>query len=261
MDELTFVTWKWKSTFPNDREFIPEAVNVLRRSVARHYRRPHRFVCITDDTEGLDQKVEVFPPPFTGLEELRTLRGPAKRFSKDGKLVRLISFPSCYRRLWMFSKQAQQLGEWVFCLDLDCLVVGDLEPLVDDVPGDFVGWLREVNRWRTRPALAGAIYKLRTGSHPEVWEDFDPIESPVLSQQAGYSGSDQAWLSYKLLPAKDRMWTSDDGLGKPGSVQRPNDRIVFTTGYAPPWSDEGKRKRPWVAERWREIAGARGVDA
>lgn len=253
MLDLAFVCWKWKSPFPNDREFPADAVNVLRASVAKQYGRPHRFVCITDDTDGLDSRVEAIPLPETGLEQLKTLRPPANRFDHKGRLVRQIEFPSCYRRLWMFSEEAKQIADWVFCLDLDCLIVGNLEPLIDDFPGDFVGWLREVNRWRTRPALAGAVYKLRTGSHTEVWEDFDPAKSPKQAERAGYSGSDQAWMSYKLLPTSDRMWTDADGLGKAQlSGQRPTDRIVFTSGYAPPWSEEYSRKRPWAARMWRE---------
>lgn len=254
MLDLTFVCWKWKSPFPNDREFPPDAVNVLRALVAKYYGRPHRFVCITDDTTGLDPGVEACPMPETGLEELKTLRPPANRFDHRGRLVRKIQFPSCYRRLWMFSEEARQLGEWVFCLDLDCLIVGDLEPLVDDFPSDFVGWLREPNRWRIRPALAGAVYKLRTGSHTEVWEEFDPETSPRQAMDAGYSGTDQAWMSYKLLPTNDRMWVDTDGLGKPDKAgPRPYDRILFTAGYAPPWSEEYQGKRPWVCKRWAQV--------
>jgi hypothetical protein len=39
----------------------PEYVNRLRRGVARHLKRPHRFVCFTSDATGLDPEVETFP--------------------------------------------------------------------------------------------------------------------------------------------------------------------------------------------------------
>lgn len=251
---IVFVAWKWKSHFKNDRSFAAKHVNILRASIARHYARPHRFVCITDDAEGLAPDVEVFEMPVTGLEHLKTLRPPATRHNSRGQITRRIQFPSCYRRLWMFSREAQQLGEWVFCLDLDCLIVSNIEPLIDDFPGDFVGWQRAPNPRRVKPALAGAVYKLRTGSHTEVWDDFDPEKSPRRAAEAGYSGSDQAWMSYKLMPLEG-MWTDADGLGKPHEDGlRPSDRILFTAGYAPPWSEEYARKRPWVGERWKEHA-------
>ena len=245
---ITFVCWKWKPQQPTSREFTSEPVNVLRRQVKRHYRRPHRFVCITDDPAGLDERVEVLPMSDTGLEDLRTLLEP---ITKNG---RRFYFPSCFRRLWMFSREAEQLGERVFSLDLDCLIVGSLEPLIDDFPGDFVGWVRATNPRRQKPALAGAVYKLKTGSHPEVWDDFDPVESPAIARRAGYSGSDQAWMSYKLLPTSDCMWTDADGLGKPQMASPTSrDRILFTSGYAPPWSKELQARRPWVAEHWESL--------
>jgi hypothetical protein len=57
---LTFVCWKWSK--PGYRStFGPNAVNTLRKMVARHYDAPHRFCCVTDDAEGLDPEVEVIP--------------------------------------------------------------------------------------------------------------------------------------------------------------------------------------------------------
>ena len=57
---LTVVTWKW--SVPGYRsDFCAEHVNVLRRMVARHYSRPHRFCCVTNEPEGLDPQVEVIP--------------------------------------------------------------------------------------------------------------------------------------------------------------------------------------------------------
>lgn len=249
---ISFICWKWRSPFKDGRVFGSEHVNVLRASVAKHYPSPHRFVCITDDTSGLDARVEAFPMPETGLEGLRTPRSPATRADARGRVVRRIPFPSCYRRLWMFSKEAEQLGEWVFCLDLDCLIVGEIAPLVDDFPADFVGWMRETGPRRPKPSVAGAVFKLRTGSRTDVWNDFNPDKSPRRAAEAGYTGTDQAWMSYKLLPTSERMWTDADGLGKPGERPRPGDRILFTAGYAPPWSDEYARKRPWVGELWKE---------
>jgi len=241
--DLTFVTWKWKSPFQDGREFPASAVNVLRASVAKHYRRPHRFVCVTDDTTGLDRRVEVFPIPETGLEAVST---PVPPLVRGGKTIH---YASCFRRLWMFSREAMQLGEWVFVLDLDCLVIDRVEPLIDRFPADFVGWLREADgRWRKRPTLAGAIYKLRTGSHVEVWEDFEPATSPQEAVAAGYNGSDQAWMSYKLLPTRDRMWTEADGVAKLNIAgpRKGRDRILFTVGSEPPWN----ANRNWVAYHW-----------
>lgn len=238
---LTFVTWKWSSPFQNGRSFASRWVNELRAQVGRNFNRPHAFVCITDDTAGLDARVEAVPMPDTGLDQLRTLHTPIE---KDGKTV---YFPSCYRRLWMFSEAARSLGEWVFCLDIDVVIVGALEPLVD-FEGNFVGWVRAADGvHRLRDQLAGAIYKLRTGSHTEVWDDFDPATSPAESHAAGYRGSDQAWMSHKLMPLPNPQWTQEDGLRKVGPRRpRSSDRVLFTIGLRPPWSAEAHRMAPWL---------------
>ena len=58
---VNVICMKWGSMYG------PEYVNHLRAGVARHLRRPHRFVCFTDDGSGLDPAVEVMPLPELGL--------------------------------------------------------------------------------------------------------------------------------------------------------------------------------------------------
>ena len=61
--------------------------------------------------------------------------------------------------------------------------------------------------------IAGGIWLLTTGSHPEVWDRFDPETSPQIAWQQGHRGSDQAWMSHCLYPPRQRF-TSKDGLWK-----------------------------------------------
>ena len=58
---VTIICMKWGSMYG------PEYVNHLREGVSRHLRRPHRFVCFTDDATGLRPDVEVQPLPPLGL--------------------------------------------------------------------------------------------------------------------------------------------------------------------------------------------------
>ena len=46
-----------------------EDVNRLYRQVKRHLNRPHRFVCFTDDFNGIDPGVDCQPLPELGLPE------------------------------------------------------------------------------------------------------------------------------------------------------------------------------------------------
>lgn len=265
---LTFVTYKWEGPDPG-RSFPAEAVNVLAASIARHYPEPHRLVCFTDQPRGIDSSVETQPIPETGLEGLASpQRGQAKRPNKrklwmdnmarrggyalrrrpraPAKPPRL--FPACYRRLWLFSDAARLLGERIFLLDLDVVVCGDLRPLVAK-PGDFVGWHDPRFGWQK---IAGGVWMLRTGTHTEVWRDFDPATSPSTALRAGFSGSDQAWISYKLFPPQS-YWSARDGLYKIGWVGRElpeGARLVFTAGHSPPWLAAVQEEYPWAKRHW-----------
>lgn len=233
---IAFVCWKWEVP-GRARVFEAAHVNVLRAMVARHYPEPHRFICITDDGAGLDPRIEVVPCPvhFDGLGNPNGAR-----------------FPSCYRRLWVFSREARQvLGPRIFCLDIDCVVLRELAPLVA-CPENFVGWCDPLFGWNK---IAGGVYVLRTGTMPHVWEDFDPERSPALAYAHGNGGSDQGWMSYVMFPPPGRFpagdlmkinWTPEH------RTKPPPARIVFTSGLNPPWSADVQRRYPWVKDHWRQ---------
>lgn len=241
---ISFVVWKWAGPDPA-RSFASAHVNVLRASIARHYRRPHRLICITDDAAGLDPRIEALPVPSTRLDHV-----PAPRETVAAAGGR--RFPSCYRRLWNFSSEAAALlGPRIVALDIDVIIYGALEPLLDR-EADFVGWCEPRFRWQK---IAGGVYMLRTGTHPEVWDRFDPDRSPALARAAGLHGSDQAWISHLLFPPA-AQWSSRDGVVKLGwlaqGAKAPPDsvRLIFTAGYAPPWCSKIQRRYPWIQKHW-----------
>jgi hypothetical protein len=218
--------------------FLSEHVNVLRSMIARNYPLPHRFICITDDAAGLDSQVEPVPMPET-FGDVPSPQGEG--------------FPSCYRRLWVFSRQAQRwLGDRIFCTDIDAVYCRDIRPIVDRFE-DFIGWCDHRFNWNK---IAGGCYMLKTGSMPHVWEEFDPLRSPALAFAAGNSGSDQGWMSYKMYPPPGK-WTKQDGITKLrwtpkfAKAPPPHVRIAFTSGVFPPWHPDVQRQYPWVREHWR----------
>lgn len=269
-DLISFVVWKW--TDPRGhRVFSSTHVNVLARAIQRYYRHPHRFICVTDDSEGLAPEIVHLPMPRTGFEHLlnpseRPPRHqvviPARRVGRRmvGEQIRPAKaskpFPSCYRRLWNFSEEARELlGPRIFALDIDVIVVADLTPLVRR-PGSFVGWVDERFAWNK---VAGGAYMLATGAHTDVWREFDPEQSPAIAAAAGHHGSDQAWMSHKLHDAVPRSqhWSERDGLIKLKWTDHrdqgppPSARLVFTSGDAPPWDPGVQRRYPWIQEYWR----------
>lgn len=234
----TVVTWKWKPQPGYRSTFSAEAVNVLRRMVARHYAAPHRFVCVTDDADGLDPAIEVLPL----WEDFAHVPSP-----HGGRN------PSCYRRLRMFHPEiASVFGSRFVSLDLDTVVVGDLLP-VWDRPEDFVAW------GDTNP-LPGSHYNgsmilMSAGARPRVWTEFNPQESPRQAKAAGCYGSDQGWISY-CLGAGEARWTCADGVYSfrnhlaPTRALPSNARLVMFHGHTDPWSEFAKSNYPWVKEHY-----------
>ena len=167
---LSVVTFKWAT--PGYRAtFTARHVNTLRRMVARHYAKPHRFICITDDAIGLDEGIEVVPL----WDDYRSVQNP----TGGGR-------PSCYLRLKLFDPSIRnQIGDRFVMLDLDCVILGDLSPIFGR-PEDAVFWRSPSKLW----PYNGAIMLMNAGARPQVWEDFDPIESPKVTQARGYRGSE-----------------------------------------------------------------------
>lgn len=235
---ISFVTWKW--TVPGmPRQFDSSHVNVLRAMVARHYAEPHRFICVTDEPRGLDDRIEVVPMPVT-FDHIGSPHG--KRF------------PSCYRRLWNFSSEARSmLGDRIFQIDIDVVITGDLTKLVNsNAHANFVGWCDPLFQWNK---IAGGAYMLTTGSMPHIWDDFDPDTSPQKAHRAGCSGSDQGWMSHKLYPPP-ASWSKEDGIVKMrwlnvGDADPPKWlRMAFTSGVTPPWSPVVQKQFPWIKKHW-----------
>ena len=228
---ISVVTFKW--TTPGYRaNFTSEHVNTLHRMVLRHYQAPHRFICVTDDPAGLDDGIEVVP--------LWDHHASVPNPTGGGR-------PSCYRRLKLFDPaMSEVIGERFVMLDLDCVICGDLSPLFDR-PEDAVFWKSPTNEW----PYNGAMFMANTGARPQLWQDFDPIESPKLTQAAGYRGSDQAWISYKL-GWNEATWTERDGVYYYGKIRNrqsipANAKIIFTTGGSAPWT----LRHPWVRKHYR----------
>src|SRR5919108_5142727 len=120
---ISFVCWKWRIE-GSARFFHANHVNILYAMIARWYPRPFRFVCVTDDAKGLDERIEAIPMPVR-FDQLQSPQGAR--------------FPQCYARLWNFSREAAVLGERIFQIDIDVVITGDLTALVDRAE-DFVGW-------------------------------------------------------------------------------------------------------------------------
>lgn len=239
----TICTWKWRQ--PGYRSiFTCNAVNALYKGVKRFYAKPHRFVCFTDDAEGLDKGIEALPCPSKWADVL----------SPHGRMA-----PSCYRRLWLFGPDAgAALGSRFLSLDLDCVVTGDLGPLLDR-DEDFMMW----GDTSANTAYNGSMVLMDAGARLRVYETFNPLTSPRLTYAKKMVGSDQAWISHVLGPNEPRFGVKDGvysfrlhldtaarhSLKGVGATDLPsNARLVFFHGRVDPWDPRARMRHPWIKE-------------
>lgn len=242
----TIVTWKWKGESGYSREmFDARSVNHLAAMVRRYFPEPHDFVCVTDDSRGIDPKlVEVVSPLWPRQEELAAARTAHGSYA-----------PSCYRKLRAFDPDLAEFGSRFVVLDLDMVATAELAPLFDR-DEDFV-MVRDPSHVHQ---FNGSLLMMNAGARPQVYNDFDPATSPKESLAAGYFGSDQGWISYKLLgdraaQKQEAMFTKEHGVysylrDRLGRFGPPADcRLISFHGLVKPWHQQAQA-HSWVREHW-----------
>lgn len=231
------VVFKWRK--PGYRTvFTAEHVNTAYSMVRRHYSKPIRFICITDDATGVRPEVEVFPM----WDHHRDLKNPTWNWG-----------PSCYPRLYTYSQEFEQIaGRRFVCMDLDVAVVASLDPLWDR-PEDFVIYAAVTAGGKYN----GSMWMMTAGCRSQVWTDFDPKESPRSANAAGFQGSDQGWINYRLGKG-EATWTVRDGVYAYRTDMRnkqselPADaRMVIFHGIPKPWESVAHNRSPWIREHYR----------
>lgn len=241
---LHIVLWKWHQAGFREA-YTHEHVNRLAVDLQKNLVGvDHRIVLVTDDAAMVDLSVDTFP------------------LWKDHNTVENVSgkhLPSCYRRLRLFDPETQlamgiKQDDRIMSLDLDTLVVGDMKNIVARKER-FVGWA--VRGTRHARVFNGSMFMFTQGDFEELWRDFDPQVSPKAASNAGFFGSDQGWLSYKLARRSECAgWSYPFVVSYPREVMRRpalprNCSVVFFHGRKKPWHVETQRETPWVKQFWR----------
>lgn len=231
---LTIVCWKWKKhrsgfQLPGVAPYTAHHVNVLRNMLERHCHIPFRFVCLTDDSRNV--QCETLPIP-TQYAELG----------------------GCYRRLWMFSEEARELlGERIAAIDLDCVIVKDCTEIFSRSEDFIINAYNPCRKMERDQHYNGGLMMLDAGSRSELWDDFDPIATPLMLEDNRKNGvcigSDQAWIRMRL-GKKEARFTNADGIYEARQIKfglPKNASIIFFSGRRDPMCD----RRGWVRKNWK----------
>ena len=141
---------KWGTIFGADD------VNMLFRACREHSPTPLRFICLTDNSDGLADGVEAWQIPDIGLSPEEWSR------------------PGVWPKLSLFSPELASLGRVLF-LDLDMMVVGDLSPFFTPTQG--VVFQNMGDSWRPSPKsdsreTGSCIFSYDPGAEQRVLDVF-----------------------------------------------------------------------------------------
>ncbi|KAA9005644.1 glycosyl transferase [Histidinibacterium aquaticum] len=259
MTRATVACIKWGTAFG------PEYVNRLYSGVRRHLPLPVRFLCMTEDAEGLHPDVEVLPLPEEPFhEEMSKALAVANRQGAMRKV-------SLFRPGLIPDHEGPVLG-----FDLDVVITGDITPLWE-LPDEKVAMRADwVEARRGRPTGHGSVFRFTPERHGYLYEDIakDPtgeVERARGSEQRYTSTKAQDRGEFDYLPEDMVVSFKHDCLGLPPvNWLRParlpeNARVVCFHGHPKmPEAVEGysgsllryARPVPWLREHWIDRARA-----
>jgi len=159
----------------------PEYVNKLYRMVSRHLNQPFRFVCLTDNTDGLLPQVETLPIPAMDIPAHRAV--------------------SPWRKLTLFSEQLGDLQGKALFLDLDVVILDSIDPLFE-----YADRFTIIENWTQKGRNIGnsSVYAFEIGRYAHVLEHYRTHQSEVLERFR----NEQMYLSWKIGDLKfwPRQW-------------------------------------------------------
>lgn len=224
---ITCTTFLWYD--PQGRRnaqyvYSAASVNRIADQIDRHLSLPHEHVCVTDMPDGLRPDIRV-----ARLD--RGLMAPGTRFPK----------------MQLFAPTAaRDIGPRIFYIDLDTLIVGSIDHVVDRRE-DVVLWANP--RWGQPRAtrINTSVMLYTAGTRTRVWRQFDLAEG-VRRASPRMAGTDQVWISEVL--AEEAKWTQKDGIYwcqelRGGKLPKNACIVTFAGKFHPDRASE-RAAHPWI---------------
>lgn len=235
---MHIVLWLWDGWRP---VYSVEHVNAMVRMLQAYCLGSNapRIICLTDKPDRYECESYMLP------------REP--RFNPYSK-------PNCYRRLQIFDPSFQASlsispGDYVVSIDLDTVITSDLWPLLlYKMESTFVATAGLHSKYN------GAFWRFTAGYHADIWTEFDFNRSPewLRKQRArgvASIGSDQAWLSHKILNAP--TWNTTHGIcfyTRHCKQIKYDEAVLWNfAGNIKPWSASVKINAPQLYQQYQRF--------
>lgn len=246
---------KYGTAYPADY------VNVLYNATRKAMRGPFRFICLTDNAEGLVSGIEALPIPDLGLEPREWFIG------------------GVWPKLGIYDRHFHGLKGRMLFIDLDMVVLNDIDAFFD-VEGPFIGidagpaWGRPGSK--APPQLGSGIIAFDIGAHAQLAETFRAKCKEII----GSFRTEQAFTAATLPDI--RFWPEGWVISFKRALRRPMGIDLFVQPKSPPASAKvlafhgtprpidliGRGKRfwdrfphlgngpvDWMVDYWRENGG------
>ena len=164
-----------------------EYVNRLHAMVSRNLSRPHRFICLTDNSDGLNREIESFPIPETTADLNDT----------DGR-----KRVQAWKKLTTFASPLYDIeGQWLF-LDLDIVILDNIDCFFEP-EGDFF----IISEWGSNKDMGNSsVYRFTAGVFPHVLEHFCTNRDQLVDQ----FNNEQLYLVSKIAETTEVQFWPDD---------------------------------------------------
>ena len=169
----------------------PIYVNNLYAGVRRHLHRPFRFVCVTDNPEGLVEGIETVPfPANPGMNR---------------------QWPNIFVKLLIFQDGFANLKGPTLFMDIDLLITGDLDCFFDFHPGErciIHNWIERYKRWfrKVPPIGNSSCFRFEAGKSNDVYETFlREKDDPALAWK--FTKGSQKFQTYAM---KQVVWWPEE---------------------------------------------------
>jgi len=190
-------------------KYGPVYVNRLAAMVRRQTARSLRVVCFTDDARGLNADIEAQPLPVDGLT-------------------------GWWNKVALFGETLPNVSGRVLYLDLDVVITGSLDPLLDH-PGAFVIMDNDYV-----PGFNSSVMLFDVGAQSHVWREFSVAETKCIE-------GDQDWMALTIPNAE--LWPDDWCVPyrlRAAEAPPRDTKVVVFSGRPNP--DE--YPAPWIRDYW-----------
>ncbi len=193
----------------------PEYVNRLAAMVERNTTVPYEFVCLTDDNRGV---------LFQGFH--------VEPISTD--------LPGWWSKLVLFKPHPYLAGRRVLFLDLDTVIVGNMDFLLE-----YDGGFAILSDFYRPQTFGSAVMAIPPGFGPHIWWNFDPDNIDCAGDQDWiWSNLNNATRWQDLYPGKIVSYKVHCQDGLPADA-----RVVCYHGTPRPHETTNIH---WVQEHWHD---------